>query len=68
MTREALPVVSSVAASRTFGTGSSATVALTPTSCEIAARARVALVGPSGSGKSTLLHLMAGLTSRRPAR
>lgn len=48
-------------AARTYGAGSSATVALQPTSCVISASARIALVGPSGSGKSTLLHLMAGL-------
>ena len=53
---------------------------LQPTDCEVAAGARIALVGPSGSGKSTLLHLMAGLdrptlgrvtwprAQRRPAR
>ncbi len=46
---------------RTYGSGPTATVALQPTDCEIAAGDRVAVVGPSGSGKSTLLHLMAGL-------
>jgi ABC-type lipoprotein export system ATPase subunit len=47
--------------SRTFGTGSSAVVAVHGTSCTVAGGARIAIAGPSGSGKSTLLHLMAGL-------
>jgi putative ABC transport system ATP-binding protein/lipoprotein-releasing system ATP-binding protein len=48
-------------ATRTFGSGATANVALQPTDCEIAAGERIALVGRSGSGKSTLLHLIAGL-------
>lgn len=55
------PLVRCAGVARTYGSGSAATVALEPTDCEVAAGARVALVGPSGSGKSTLLHLMAGL-------
>ncbi|MCW2797727.1 ATP-binding cassette domain-containing protein [Nocardioides sp.] len=50
-------------ASRTFGHGSLAVVAVHDASCAVTARSRVALVGPSGSGKSTLLQLMAGLDS-----
>jgi ABC-type lipoprotein export system ATPase subunit len=46
---------------RTFGSGSTATVALQATDCEVRAGDRIALVGPSGSGKSTLVHLLAGL-------
>jgi ABC-type lipoprotein export system ATPase subunit len=55
------PLVRCDRAARTYGSGSTATVGLQPTDCEIASGARIALVGPSGSGKSTLLHLMAGL-------
>jgi ABC-type lipoprotein export system ATPase subunit len=50
-----------LAVGRTYGSGPAATVALQPTDCEVAAVARIALLGPSGSGKSTLLHLLAGL-------
>jgi len=57
------PLVRCKGASRTYGDGRSATVALQPTDCEIEVAARIALVGRSGSGKSTLLHLMAGLDS-----
>ena len=48
-------------ASRTYGRGPTATVALAPTDCEIYAGQQIALTGPSGSGKSTLVFLMAGL-------
>jgi ABC-type lipoprotein export system ATPase subunit len=55
------PLVVCEGAGRSFGAGRTATVALQPADCAVAAGARVAIVGPSGSGKSTLLHLMAGL-------
>lgn len=53
-------------ASRTFGSGRSAVVAVHGTTAEVRPGARIAIAGPSGSGKSTLLHLMAGL--ERPTR
>jgi len=48
-------------ASRTFGSGRSAVVAVGPTTAEVRAGARIGIAGASGCGKSTLLHLMAGL-------
>jgi ABC-type lipoprotein export system ATPase subunit len=47
--------------SRHFADGRFQLAALTRVSCQVMARARVAVVGPSGSGKSTLLQLMAAL-------
>jgi ABC-type lipoprotein export system ATPase subunit len=55
------PLVRCSGAARTYGRGSTATVALQPTDLEVRAGHRIALVGRSGSGKSTLLHLLAGL-------
>ena len=48
-------------ASRTFGRGALAVVAVHDVTCHVGPSSRVALVGPSGSGKSTLLQMMAGL-------
>ena len=48
-------------ASRTFGSGRSAVVAVCGTTVEVSGGAHIGIAGPSGSGKSTLLHLMAGL-------
>jgi ABC-type lipoprotein export system ATPase subunit len=55
------PLVLCEGAARTYGEGSTATVALQATDCAVFAGQSIALTGPSGSGKSTLLHLMAGL-------
>ncbi|MFF0217616.1 ABC transporter ATP-binding protein [Streptomyces vinaceus] len=54
-------LVSCRAASRTYGAGPTAVVAVHGASCEIRTGERIAITGPSGSGKSTLLHLLAGL-------
>jgi putative ABC transport system ATP-binding protein len=50
-------------ASRTFGRGDQAVVAVHGCTCEVDAGSRIAITGSSGSGKSTLLHLLAGLES-----
>jgi ABC-type lipoprotein export system ATPase subunit len=55
------PLVLCEGVGRTYGSGTTATVALQSTDCVVPTGARIAIVGPSGSGKSTLLHLMAGL-------
>lgn len=55
------PLVSCVGIGHTFGTGSSAVVAVYGVNLTISAGTRIALTGPSGSGKSTLLHMLAGL-------
>ena len=55
------PVVALRAASRTFGSGSSAVTALSEVTLSVAAGTWTAIMGPSGSGKSTLLQIAAGL-------
>ncbi|MDQ1580548.1 MAG: hypothetical protein QOD05_1323 [Microbacteriaceae bacterium] len=61
-----LPLFRAQSAGHTYGSGSTAVVAVRGVTCAIDAGARIALTGPSGSGKSTLLHMIAGL--ERPTR
>ncbi len=58
---DAGPLVECRAATRTYGSGNAAVVAVHKATCSVAPRARVALTGWSGSGKSTLLHMLGGL-------
>src|SRR5688500_20372200 len=48
-------------ATKTYGKGDGAVVALDRVDVEFAAGAFTAIMGPSGSGKSTLMHCLAGL-------
>ena len=55
------PHATAIDAARTYGTGSTAVVAVHGVTCTVESGASIAITGPSGSGKSTLLHLLAGL-------
>ncbi len=62
----ALPANTAVAAraigaTKTYGKGDGAVIALNRVNVEFAAGAFTAIMGPSGSGKSTLMHCLAGL-------
>jgi putative ABC transport system ATP-binding protein len=48
-------------ATKTYGTGDTAVIALDDVDVDFAAGQFTAIMGPSGSGKSTLMHCMAGL-------
>ncbi len=50
-----------IGATKTYGKGDSAVVALDRVDVEFAAGEFTAIMGPSGSGKSTLMHCLAGL-------
>jgi putative ABC transport system ATP-binding protein len=55
------PASRAVAATRVYGSGGTAVVALDEVTVELPAGRFTAVMGPSGSGKSTLLHCLAGL-------
>jgi putative ABC transport system ATP-binding protein len=52
-----------VEATKVYGSGDTAVVALDEVTAELPAGRFPAIMGPSGSGKSTLLHCLAGLDS-----
>jgi putative ABC transport system ATP-binding protein len=57
------PAARAVGATKVYGSGDTAVVALDDVSVDIPAGRFTAVMGPSGSGKSTLMHCMAGLDS-----
>jgi putative ABC transport system ATP-binding protein len=56
-----LPAARAVDATKVYGSGDSAVVALDHVSIDFDAGRFTAIMGPSGSGKSTLMHSVAGL-------
>jgi putative ABC transport system ATP-binding protein len=56
-----IPAARAVAATKIFGHGDTAVVALDDVTVDIPTGRYTAIMGPSGSGKSTLMHCMAGL-------
>jgi putative ABC transport system ATP-binding protein len=57
-----------VDASKVYGTGTTAVMALDHVSVEFEAGRFTAIMGPSGSGKSTLMHCVAGLDTLTEGR
>ena len=55
------PAARAVAATKVYGTGPTAVVALDAVTVDIPTGRFTAVMGPSGSGKSTLMHCLAGL-------
>ncbi len=62
-TKRGAAVARAVDASKVYGTGDTAVVALDHVTVDVPGRRFTAVMGPSGSGKSTLLHCLAGLDS-----
>jgi putative ABC transport system ATP-binding protein len=59
--RQRTAVARAVDATKVYGTGDTAVVALDHITVDVPGRRFTAVMGPSGSGKSTLMHCMAGL-------
>ncbi len=55
------PAARAVAATKTYGSGSTEVTALRTVDVDFASGRFTAIMGPSGSGKSTLMHCVAGL-------
>jgi putative ABC transport system ATP-binding protein len=56
-----LPAARAVDATKIYGSGDTAVVALDDVTVDLPASRYTAIMGPSGSGKSTLMHCLAGL-------
>ena len=59
--RAAAPAARAEQATKIYGRGDTAVVALDEVTAEFASGTFTAIMGPSGSGKSTLMHTLAGL-------
>jgi putative ABC transport system ATP-binding protein len=62
-TRTRTAAARAVAATKVYGSGDTAVMALDEVTVDLPAGRFTAIMGPSGSGKSTLLHCLAGLDS-----
>jgi putative ABC transport system ATP-binding protein len=63
MSAHAAPAARAVRATKVYGAGPTAVLAIDEVSVDFAAGRFTAVMGPSGSGKSTLMHCVAGLDS-----